>query len=138
MHARNSIHSVIFSPLAAKPATMSRARRGHSRLGFSLTELLVVIGIIVLLIGILLVAMGAVQKQARKARTLSTMNAFASACQTFQLENGKYPGVIPDDVILNNPSGGPPLLYSRPPTRNSKISALENHFVLRAGSAQAL
>jgi prepilin-type N-terminal cleavage/methylation domain-containing protein len=72
------------------------------RRGFSLTELLVVIGIIVVMAGLLLVALGQVQKRAKQTRTEATMNQFANACMAFQAEHGFYPGVIPDDVLLNH------------------------------------
>ena len=81
-------------------------RTGASkRSGFSLTELLVVIGIIVLLIGLLLVALGQVRKRALRSRTESVMTQFANACTTFQGEHGVYPGVVPDDVINSAPAG---------------------------------
>lgn len=79
-----------------------RQKRGvrRRRRGFSLTELLVVIGIIVVLIGLLLVALAQVQKKAKRTRTESLMQQFANACAAFQTEHGIYPGVIPDDVLL--------------------------------------
>ncbi len=67
--------------------------------GFSMTELLVVIGIIAVLAGVLLVAMGGVRKRALYTQTLSTMNEFAKACEAFQIEHGQYPGVIPEPVL---------------------------------------
>ncbi len=67
--------------------------------GFSMTELLVVIGIIAILAGILLVAMGGVRTRAKTMQTLSTMTEFANACEQFQIEHGQYPGVIPDTVL---------------------------------------
>ena len=64
-----------------------------------MTELLVVIGIIAVLAGVLLVAMGGVRKRALYTQTLSTMNEFAKACEAFQIEHGQYPGVIPEPVL---------------------------------------
>jgi prepilin-type N-terminal cleavage/methylation domain-containing protein len=85
---------------------------GRSR-GFSLTELLVVIGIIVLLVGILLVALGKVQERSRRTKTEALMNSFINACTAFQAAHGRYPGVIPDDVLLNFPDGnGAPYISS--------------------------
>jgi prepilin-type N-terminal cleavage/methylation domain-containing protein len=108
-------------------AAIDRPVVSRRRPGFSLTELLVVIAIIVLLIGILLVALGAVQKKARKTQTLAIMNAFSSACQTFQAENGKYPGVIPDEVINANLNAGAPLLSS---TENALLELIGGYRVL--------
>lgn len=69
--------------------------------GFSLTELLVVIGIIALLAGVLLTAMSRVRSQALKTQTVATMVEFSKACEAFQLEHGFYPGVIPETYIAD-------------------------------------
>ena len=71
----------------------------HLRRGFTITELIVVIGVIAVLAGILLAAMGGVRRKAMSTRTESTMTEFSKACDTFQLEHGRYPGVIPEDVL---------------------------------------
>lgn len=86
---------------------MHSKRPSHARLtraagGFSLTELLVVIGIIILLVGLLLVALGAVQRKAKRSGTESTIQNFANACAAFQAQHGRYPGVIPEDVLLHH------------------------------------
>ncbi|HVP73854.1 MAG TPA: prepilin-type N-terminal cleavage/methylation domain-containing protein [Phycisphaerales bacterium] len=73
------------------------------RLGFSLTELLVVIGIIALLVGILLVALGKVQVKARRTQTESVMQQVMNAANTFHEENLRYPGVIPEVVLATSP-----------------------------------
>ena len=71
--------------------------------GFSLTELLVVIGIIALLAGVLLAAMSKVRTQALSTQTTATMSEFSKACDAFQMEHGRYPGMIPESVLANNP-----------------------------------
>jgi type II secretory pathway pseudopilin PulG len=73
------------------------------RHGFSITELLVVVGIIVLLIGILLVAMQSVRARALSTRTITTMRGFGQACDAFQLEQGFYPGLVPETTLANDP-----------------------------------
>jgi len=67
--------------------------------GFTITELLVVIGIIVLLAGILLVALGRVRTTALETTTIGTMQSFSQACDAFQTEHQQYPGVIPESVL---------------------------------------
>ncbi len=71
----------------------------RTRRGFTMTELVVVIGVIAVLAGILLSAMGGVRRKALATTTLSTMTEFSKACDAFQLEHGRYPGVVPENVL---------------------------------------
>lgn len=71
---------------------------------FSMTELLVVIGIIAVLAGLLLVAMKGVQVAAKKTQTQSTMTTFSQACTSFQLEQGRLPGIVPESVLVGSDS----------------------------------
>lgn len=82
-------------------ARASGSRRSHrsARSGFSITEMLVVVGIIVLLASLLMVAMGRVRNTAKASQTLSTIQNFAAACDAFYAEHGMYPGVIPESVL---------------------------------------
>ena len=68
---------------------------------FTLVEMMVVIGLIVLLATILLVALGQVLQVAKKTTTVATMDAFGNACQAFQQEHGSLPGVIPDQALAD-------------------------------------
>ena len=69
----------------------SRPDLSRRRSGFTITELLIVIGIIVLLIGILLPALGRVNQRAKVTQTSATMEEFAKACEAFRQEFGFYP-----------------------------------------------
>ncbi|MEM7229209.1 MAG: type II secretion system protein [Planctomycetota bacterium] len=80
---------------------MASARGRHR--AFSLVELLVVIAIIVALVGLLLVALRGAQDSAKRTKTLSTMQAFANACEEFKLEHDRFPGIIPDDALSAEP-----------------------------------
>lgn len=123
MHATQPLSSTesLLRPrsVCARPAHHTSARNNNAhkqrlprpRRGFSLTELLVVIGIIVLMVGILLVALGQVKRRADRTRTESIMQQFANACMSFHAEHGMYPGVIPDEMLSQQESG-PTLLSS--------------------------
>ncbi len=69
------------------------------RCGFTLVELLVAIGIIMVLIGILLPALGKVSTKAKATSTTATMNEFAKACDVFYTQFGYYPGIVPEAML---------------------------------------
>jgi len=77
--------------------------RAQTRRAFTLTEMLVVIGIIALLIGILLPALSRVQERARKTQTENLLQEFAKACETFQQQFGFYPGIVPEAILAADP-----------------------------------
>ncbi|MSQ90361.1 MAG: prepilin-type N-terminal cleavage/methylation domain-containing protein [Phycisphaerales bacterium] len=91
------------------------------RRAFTLVELMVAIGIILVLVGILLPALGRVSTKARATSTQSTMNEFAKACDNFYLQFGYYPGIIPENVLAA--------------TVNPAISGTENALLHLMGGA---
>ncbi len=97
------------------------------RRGFTMTELLVVIGVIALLAGILLAAMGTVRQRAMATQTQSTMTEFSKACDTFQLEHGRYPGAIPENVIADASIGPIPPISS---TENALLDLMGGYRVM--------
>ena len=65
--------------------------------GFTLVELLVVIGIIALLIAILLPALNKAREQSRLIKCLSNLKQIGLACTTYTAENKGY--IVPADVV---------------------------------------
>lgn len=98
---------------------------------FSLVELLVVIGIIGLLIGLLLPALGRVISGAKASQTRATMQEFAKACDAYFIEFGEYPAAIPNGAlylgVTDNPSD--PLVVANIP----KITQTENALLALMG-----
>src|ERR1051325_6385204 len=71
---------------------MMHSRRNQPHFGFTLVELLVVIGIIALLISILLPALN---KARKTAQTLNCMSNLRQLGLTFQMYNNQYNGWEP-------------------------------------------
>lgn len=95
--------------------------------GFSMTELLVVIGIIAVLAGILLVAMRGVRETGLRTQTESTMQEFSKACDAFQIDHGFYPGVVPETVLADPSIGAVPPISG---TENALLNLMGGYRVL--------
>ena len=100
---------------------MNQIQSQSNRRGFTLVELLVAIGIIMVLIGILLPALGTVSTKGKKTATTATMNEFAKACDLFYTQFGYYPGIVPESYLANTP--------------NAPISGTENALLHLMGGA---
>jgi prepilin-type N-terminal cleavage/methylation domain-containing protein len=71
--------------------TLSAVRRQRARLGFSLTELLVVIGLIALLLAFLLPVLSIARTSARKVVCAGRLRELTLACRMYADENGVLP-----------------------------------------------
>jgi prepilin-type N-terminal cleavage/methylation domain-containing protein len=78
------------------------------RAGFTLTELLVVMGIIAILAGLILPAVGAVRRSAASRAAKATIERIRLACQAYQADFGDYPptSLVAFDVTTNGVNDG--------------------------------
>ena len=74
--------------------------------GFSLVELLVVIGIIGILAGVLMGVFSGGGDSARAARCLSNMKNLANACQTYGMKTSRYPNAGSIETLEMDTSAG--------------------------------
>ena len=80
-------------------STLPRDKRAGLSRGFTLTELLVVVAVIILLVGLLLPGMSALRKKAREAGTRSLMGVVEQAALSFRTDRGRVPGhYAPSDI----------------------------------------
>src|SRR5437899_11925115 len=74
------------------PRSGRDVRRGQCRYnGFTLIELIVVVGIIIVLAGLVLSTVGYARKKGARARAETEIAAMSAACENYKADNGVYP-----------------------------------------------
>jgi len=88
---------------------LKRARRGWSGSagGFSVVEMLVVIGIIGILVGLLAPAINHIRSRAKAAKAASVVQVLRAGCEAYHQTFNAYPGPYRNDQCLGNPATGP-------------------------------
>ena len=90
-------------------------RRSHSsfsaRSAFTLIELIVVTGVIIILTGLILSTVGYIQKKGAKARAETEIAAISAACESYKADNGIYPTEASTTEQLNSTTSFNPTDY---------------------------
>jgi len=88
------------------------ARRGERRYNaFTLIELIVVVGIIIVLTGLVLSTVGYARKKGARARGETEIAAMSAACENYKADNGVYPQQASSTDVLDARLSGNPSTY---------------------------
>ena len=103
---RRAINDLSFqiADLDARPVPASRRHRVPASRGFTLLELLVVIGIIVLLAAILVPVVSQVRMKGYVAVTQAQLQRIATAVQSYYHDFKAYPGPLPNSQLAGWPN----------------------------------
>src|SRR6059058_3647871 len=86
-----------------------RARSGQARYNaFTLIELILVVGIIIVLAGLVLSTAGYARKKGARARAETEMAALTAACENYKADNGVYPRTSVTDTFTAVTNRTPP------------------------------
>jgi type II secretory pathway pseudopilin PulG len=91
---------------------ISTFQRGEVRRAFTVIELVVVVGIIVILSGLVLSTVGYARKKVARARADAEIAAISAACENYKADNGVYPIDCSTTSQLNSTSDGNPVDYA--------------------------
>jgi type II secretory pathway pseudopilin PulG len=75
--------------------------------GFTLIELIVVFGLILVLTGLVLSTVGYARKKGARARAETEIAAMSAACESYKADNGIYPRDASSDLLNAKVSGNP-------------------------------
>ena len=90
---------------------LPRSCRSESRYNaFTLIELIVVVGIIIVLAGLVLSTVGYARKKGARARAETEIAAMSAACENYKADNGVYPSNL-DTNALNAQTSVDPSAY---------------------------
>src|SRR5437763_4413538 len=88
----------------------SHDRCGRRHNAFTLIELIVVVGIIIVLAGLVLSTVGYARKKGARARAETEIAAMSAACENYKADNGVYPSNS-DTNALNAQTSVDPSAY---------------------------
>jgi len=94
------------------PRSCKGVRRGERNYNaFTLIELVLVVGIIIVLAGLVLSTAGYARKKGARARAESEIAAMSAACENYKADNGIYPREAASTDMLNAKVSGNPSTY---------------------------
>ena len=94
------------------PRSCKGVRRGERRYNaFTLIELIVVVGIIIVLAGLVLSTAGYARKKSARARAETEIAAISAACENYKADNGIYPRDTTTTDVLDARLSGNPSAY---------------------------
>lgn len=93
---------MLSNPITSLGAGSKERGDRAARRGFTLVELLVVIGIIALLVGLLLPALAAVREQGKITQTKALMKNFGDAVDSFELTHNRKPGALSERQLASD------------------------------------
>src|SRR6186997_2788078 len=111
---------------------MNRLSRTRSQAGFTLVELLVVVGIIVVLMSLLLTAVPAVKDAQRKLDARQTATQIVAALNAYYTEYAKFPPVTPPGQSDTNAQSATKDIIVGDPVMNTQEQNNKLFYTLRA------
>ncbi|HOX54620.1 MAG: type II secretion system protein [Candidatus Omnitrophica bacterium] len=81
--------------------------------GFTLVEIMVVVGIIAILVAIVLPNFVRARHNVNEMLAVKTLNSLASALEMYKIANGDYPEAINDDVMTGSVNAFMPYMQHR-------------------------
>jgi prepilin-type N-terminal cleavage/methylation domain-containing protein len=116
-----------------RPPGRSRAKAGHSsfsaKSAFTLIEMVVVLGLILVLTGLVLSTVGYARKKGARARAETEIAAMSAACENYKADNGIYPRDASSTDLLDARGSGDPSAY-----QSASLSLYNVLFGATAGS----
>src|SRR6184192_2100136 len=90
------------------PGNSRGVRRGERHYNaFTLIELVVVVGLILVLTGLVLSTVGYARKKSARARAETEIAAMSAACESYKADNGVYPASTPTNSLNAKTNGNP-------------------------------
>jgi type II secretory pathway pseudopilin PulG len=87
------------------PGNCRGVRRRYN--AFTVIELIVVVGVIIILTGLVLSTVGYARKKGARARAETEIAAMAAACESYKADNGIYPRNCDTDALDTKTLGNP-------------------------------